>query len=56
MCTIATFQLRRVLEEHCGLLGHLNAMEGLQFMKEFGIVDDWTAWLFQQVGFHPRAR
>jgi gamma-tubulin complex component 5 len=56
MCTIATFQLRRVLEEHCGLLEHLNAMEGLQFMKEFGIVDDWTAWLFQQVGFHPRAR
>jgi gamma-tubulin complex component 5 len=54
MCTIATFQLRRVIEEDCGLLEHLDAMEGLLFMKEFGIVDDWTAWLFQQVGLHLR--
>lgn len=53
MCTIATFQLRRVLEEDCGLLEHLDAMEGLLFMKQFGIVDDWTAWLFQQVGVDP---
>ncbi|KAK4689213.1 hypothetical protein P7C73_g907, partial [Tremellales sp. Uapishka_1] len=49
ICQIAQTQLRRVLEEECGLVEHLEAIEGLYFMRGYRVVDDWSDWLFDQI-------
>ena len=49
ICQITQFHLRRVLEEDCGLQEHLEAIEGLTYMRSFEVMDDWAEWLFMQV-------
>ncbi|EIW69109.1 hypothetical protein TREMEDRAFT_11782, partial [Tremella mesenterica DSM 1558] len=48
-CLIATFQLRRVLDEECGLKEHLEAIEGVVFMRAIGVMQEWSEWLFDQI-------
>lgn len=49
MCHLALVQLRRVLTEDCAMDGHLDAVEGLLYMRGFDVMDQWTGWLFGQV-------
>lgn len=53
ICQIVTFQLRRVLEVECGLLEHLDAIEGLTFMRSFDVMEEWDRWVFDQVSNPP---
>lgn len=53
ICQIVTFQLRRVLEGECGLLEHLDAIEGLTFMRSFDVMEEWDRWVFDQVSNPP---
>ncbi len=50
ICAIGTFHLRRMLEEDCGLFLHLDAIEGLLYMRGHDVMRDWAEWLFTQVG------
>ncbi|WVF66823.1 hypothetical protein IAT40_001565 [Kwoniella sp. CBS 6097] len=54
MCQITQFQLRRVLEEDCGLEEHLNAIEGLLFHRAFDVVREWSESLFRKVSSNER--
>ena len=49
MCQIAIFRLRRVLEEECGLEQHLEAIEGIMYMKAHDTMDTYLGWLYDQV-------
>jgi gamma-tubulin complex component 5 len=49
VCSIAMFQLRRTLEDDCGLLEHLDAIDGILYIRVFGVMESWSSWLFQQV-------
>lgn len=49
-CQLTTVHLRRVLDEDCGLQAHLNAIDGLFYMRGVDVLQPWTEWLFLQVG------
>lgn len=49
ICQLTTFQLRRTLDEDCGLQAHLEAIDGLFFLRGFSTLQPWTNWLFSQV-------
>lgn len=49
LCSIATYQLRDVLEDECGLMAHLDAIEGSLYMRSDTVTDEWTRWLYTQV-------
>jgi len=49
MCQIAIFQLRRVLEEECGLEQHLEAIEGVMYFKAHDTMEQYLFWLHNQV-------
>ena len=51
-CQVTAFHLRRVLDEDCGLAAHLDAIEGLMFMRAYDVTDEWASWLFTQVSRH----
>jgi gamma-tubulin complex component 5 len=49
ICQLTTFQLRRTLDEECGLQAHLDAIDGLFYLKGYSVLQPWTEWLFSQV-------
>ncbi|KAI9632365.1 Spc98 family-domain-containing protein [Dioszegia hungarica] len=49
ICDLAIAQMRSVLEDECGLMAHLEAVEGTMYMRSFGVVDEWSGWLYAQV-------
>lgn len=49
LCQITIFQLRRVLDEECGLEQHLEAIEGMMFGRASDTADRFFAGLFNQV-------
>lgn len=49
MCQLMTFHLRRTLDEDCGLQAHLEAIDGLFYLRGFSTLQPWTEWLFSQV-------
>jgi gamma-tubulin complex component 5 len=49
ICQLTTFHLRRTLDEDCGLQEHLEAIDGLFYLKGFSTLQPWTEWLFSQV-------
>nr|XP_031859138.1 uncharacterized protein CI109_005488 [Kwoniella shandongensis]KAA5526210.1 hypothetical protein CI109_005488 [Kwoniella shandongensis] len=49
MCQITQFHLRRVLDEECGLDQHLDAIEGMMYLKGFEVMHDWALGLFDKV-------
>ena len=51
-CSLTTFQLRRVLDEECGLMEHLDAIEGVLYMQGYAVMNDWSAWLYRRVCSH----
>lgn len=48
MCAAPQRQLRAEMEG-CGLLEHLEAVEGTMFMRGWDVMDVWTGWLFTKV-------
>lgn len=48
-CRITMFQLRRVLEEDCGLDQHLDAIEGVMYLQAHDAMDRWLSGLYDQV-------
>lgn len=48
-CQITIFQLRRVLEEDCGLEQHLDAIEGAMYLSGYDAMDRWSSGLYDQV-------
>jgi gamma-tubulin complex component 5 len=48
-CQITTFHLRRILEEECGLYEHLEAIEGLLYMRGSIAMSEWTDNLFKRM-------
>ena len=52
ICQLSRIHLRRVLEEECGLQEHLDAIEGIMYMRGYVVMDEWTDWLFTQVPCH----
>lgn len=48
-CDQATSELRRVLEQECGLMAHLQAIEAAMYMRCFEVMETWTTWLYTQV-------
>jgi len=53
ICQLTTFHLRRTLDEDCGLQEHLEAIDGLFYLKGFSTLQPWTEWLFSQVSPSP---
>jgi gamma-tubulin complex component 5 len=51
ICQLTTFHLRRTLDEDCGLQAHLEAIDGLFYLRGFSTLQPWTEWLFTQVSF-----
>ncbi|WWC59975.1 uncharacterized protein I303_102538 [Kwoniella dejecticola CBS 10117] len=49
ICQITQFQLRKVLDEECGLEEHLDAVEGLFFHRAFDVIEGWCESLFNKV-------
>jgi gamma-tubulin complex component 5 len=49
ICQLTTFHLRRTLDEDCGLQAHLEAIDGLFYLRGFSTLQPWTEWLFTQV-------
>lgn len=49
ICQLTTFHLRRTLDEDCGLQEHLEAIDGLFYLRGFSTLQSWTEWLFSQV-------
>ncbi|ORX36375.1 Spc98 family-domain-containing protein [Kockovaella imperatae] len=49
-CRLTMFQLRRALEEDCGLDAHLDAIESLCFMQNHQVMSEWMSELFQRIG------
>lgn len=49
ICQLIQYRLRRVLEEECGLQEHLDAIEGVTYMRGFVVLDGWSRWLTSQV-------
>ncbi|WVQ83578.1 hypothetical protein IAT38_005719 [Cryptococcus sp. DSM 104549] len=49
MCQISQFHLRRVLDEECGLGQHLDAIEGMMYLRGFDVIDQWTHPLFKKI-------
>nr|XP_019012421.1 uncharacterized protein I206_03268 [Kwoniella pini CBS 10737]OCF51202.1 hypothetical protein I206_03268 [Kwoniella pini CBS 10737] len=49
ICQITQYQLRRVIDEECGLEAHLDAIEGLYFNRGFSVIDEWCQLLFNKV-------
>ncbi|KAK8861336.1 hypothetical protein IAR55_002155 [Kwoniella newhampshirensis] len=54
MCQLTQFHLRRVLDEECGLEQHLDAIEGLMFLKGFEVIHEWTNMLFDKAQLRGR--
>ena len=48
ICQLTTFHLRRTLDEDCGLQAHLEAIDGLFYLRGFSTLQPWTEWLFAQ--------
>jgi len=48
ICQLTTFHLRRTLDEDCGLQAHLEAIDGLFYLRGFSTLQPWTEWLFTQ--------
>jgi gamma-tubulin complex component 5 len=53
ICQLTTFHLRRTLDEDCGLQEHLEAIDGLFYLKGFSTLQPWIEWLFSQVCSSP---
>jgi gamma-tubulin complex component 5 len=53
ICQLTTVQLRRTLDEDCGLQAHLDAIDGLFYMRGYSVLQPWNEWLFSQV--HPKS-
>ena len=53
VCQLTTFHLRRTLDEDCGLQEHLEAIDGLFYLKGYSTLQPWTEWLFSQVSTAP---
>jgi gamma-tubulin complex component 5 len=53
ICQLTTFHLRRTLDEDCGLQEHLEAIDGLFYLKGFSTLQPWTEWLFSHVCSSP---
>ena len=53
ICRISALQLRRVLDDQCGLEAHLDALDGIMYVTAQGAVDEWSTWLFDQVRLSP---
>jgi gamma-tubulin complex component 5 len=51
ICQLTTFHLRRTLDEDCGLQAHLEAIDGLFYLRGFCTLQPWTEWLYIQVCF-----
>ena len=49
ICQLTTFHLRRTLDEDCGLQEHLEAIDGLFYLRGFSTLQPWIEWLFSQV-------
>lgn len=49
ICVSATSALRRALDEDCFLVEHLDAIEGLMYVRNAPLMDEWSDWLLQQV-------
>ncbi len=50
ICQLTQIQLRRVFEDDCGRRQHLDAIEGVMYMRGFVVMDEWSRWLSIQVG------
>jgi len=50
ICQLTTFHLRRTLDEDCGLQEHLEAIDGLFYLRGFSTLQPWVEWFFSQVG------
>ena len=48
-CQIAQLALRRALDEECGLLQHLDAIEGILYGVAWEVLQEWSSWLCKQV-------
>lgn len=48
LCQLVHFHLRRVLDEECGLLQHLEAIEGIMLLRGFEVIAEWTEGLFKK--------
>lgn len=48
LCQLVQFHLRRVLDEECGLLQHLEAIEGIMLLRGFEVISEWTEGLFRK--------
>ena len=53
LCRIASFQLRRVLDEEYGLEQHLEAIEGVMLLRAHDTMDHYLSWLYNQVSCSP---
>ncbi|WVQ92087.1 hypothetical protein IAS59_005895 [Cryptococcus gattii] len=49
LCQLVHFHLRRVLDEECGLLQHLEAIEGIMLLRGFEVIAEWTEGLFKKI-------
>lgn len=56
LCQITIFQLRRALNEECGLDQHLEAIEGVMFGRAYATVERFFAVLYSQVRLFPSRR
>jgi gamma-tubulin complex component 5 len=52
-CQLTTVHLRRVLDEECGLQAHLDAVDGLLYMRGIDVLQPWAELLFSQVSPRP---
>lgn len=48
LCQLVQFHLRRVLDEECGLMQHLEAIEGTMLLRGFEVIHEWTEGLFKK--------
>ncbi|OWZ26519.1 hypothetical protein C356_06924 [Cryptococcus neoformans c45] len=49
LCQLVQFHLRRVLDEECGLMQHLEAIEGTMLLRGFEVIHEWTEGLFKKI-------
>lgn len=49
ICQLATFHLRQILDNECGLEQHLDAISGTLYMRGHLVLNEWSDWLFDKV-------
>lgn len=49
ICDLVLLEMRSILDVECGLMEHLNAIEGNIYLRSWGVGEEWSNWLYDQV-------